>query len=110
MRVNNYGENRTTERTRNQGSKPESKPRCLGTIPGVSTEHGTYKVRASGENSHESNTSILGSESIEKITGKLISQLVCEANKQLAYHEQQAALLRDRIEELEKISEVQDTE
>ncbi len=110
MRANIYGENGTTERTRNQGSKLESKSRCLGTLPGVSTEYGTYKVRTGREDSHEPNTSILGSESIEGIAGKLISQLICEAKKQLAYHEQQTALLRDRIQELEKISENTDTE
>ncbi|MBE9201504.1 MULTISPECIES: hypothetical protein [unclassified Nodularia (in: cyanobacteria)] len=106
MQDSNYGENGKTERTRNQGSKLESKPGCLGTFSAISPEHGTYQIRAGREDSNKSDIAILGGESIQRITGKLISQLITEADKQLAYHEQQAGFLRERIEELKHISEI----
>ncbi len=110
MQDNYYGENGTAQRTGNQGGKLKSESRCLGTFSGVSTEHGTYQIRACGEDSHKSDISVLRGESVEGIAGKLLSQLICEADKQLAYHEQQASLLRQRIEELKQISEIQDSE
>ena len=77
----------------------------MGTFSGVGAESGTYQVGTCGKDSHESDISVVGGGSSEGIAGKLLSQLIAEANKQLAYYEQQATLLRVRVEELKQISE-----
>jgi len=101
----NYGENGAAQGAGNQGSKFKSQLQRLGTFSGVGTESGTYQVGTCGKDSHESDISIVGGASSEGIGGKLLSQLIAEASKQLAYHEQQATLLRARVEELKQVSE-----
>lgn len=83
----------------------KSQSRSLGTSPGAGSEHGTYQVRVSGENSDQPNTSFSGQNSNAAIPGKIISQLIDENEKQLAYHEQQVELIKQRIRELKQIPE-----
>lgn len=89
-----------------QRSKLESEPRSVGTVSRPSAESGTYQVGASRKDSNESNTLISGEQSIDSIPGKIIGQLVDETEKQLAYHEQQAEVLRERLRELKRIPDI----
>jgi hypothetical protein len=109
MKDKKYGENGTTQGAGDQGSKLEGKSRRLGTFSGVSTEPGTYQIGTGRKNSDKSDISVAGGESPERVAGKLLGQLICEADKQLAYYEQQVNLLRCRIEELKQISETINT-
>jgi hypothetical protein len=108
MRVKNDGKDRKAEGKRNEGGRAKGSSRSLATLPRTGAEYGTYQVGASREDSQASDTFVLGRESIEGIAGKLISQLINEAEKQLAYHDQQSQLLKSRIEELRQLSESTD--
>lgn len=77
----------------------------LGFVSSDGSRDGTYEITASRENSNESNTFVEGQRSLNGIPGKIVSQLIYENEKQLAYHEQQAQLIKDRIEELKQIPE-----
>lgn len=89
-----------------KGSQSESEPSSMGTLSTSSSEYGSNQVRTGRENSEPGNTVVTGERSSEGITGKIISQLTTETEKQLAYHEQQAAILRDRLNELKELSEI----
>jgi len=99
------GKQRTPEGQRYKRGQPKSEPRSVGAFPSTSAEHGTYAVGAGRENSDESNTVVTGQQSIGELSGKLVSQLIDETEKQLAYYEQQAEVLRDRLKELKQIPE-----
>lgn len=86
-----------------QNSKPETRGGCLGTFPRSSSQHGAYKVGAGREDSSESNIFIPGQHSNTAVPGKIVSQLIQETEKQLAYYEQQAEVLRVRLQELKEI-------
>ncbi|MCC5641328.1 hypothetical protein LC593_37150 [Nostoc sp. CHAB 5844] len=105
MEVKN-AKQRKAERQRNERSKPESESRSMGTFSGVSANDGSNQIRIGGKNSDESNTSVAGEQSSSEISGKIIRQLVDETEKQLAYHEQQAELLREMLKELKQVPEV----
>ncbi|MEH2414469.1 hypothetical protein [Nostoc sp.] len=99
------GKNRTTEiRQGSHRSKPEGTPRSMGTLSGTSAGYGTYQIPTFGENSDESDTLVAGQQSVSEVAGKLVSQLVEETEKQLAYYEQQSELLRNRLKELKQIA------
>nr|WP_242037847.1 hypothetical protein [Tolypothrix sp. FACHB-123] len=99
-----HGQQRSSEiRARSEGCKPESQSRSMGAFRPASEEHGTYQVGTSGENSGESNPISTGQQSGEAVAGKVLSQLIDETEKQLAYHEQQAEILRERRNELKAI-------
>jgi hypothetical protein len=106
MEIKN-GENRSSKVwQRSERSELESESRSVGTFPAVSAEYGSYQVRTGREDSNKSDTFISGEQSIGEISGKIISQLINETEKQLAYHEEQAEVLRERIQELKQFSEV----
>lgn len=99
-----HGQQRSSEIwTGYQGCKPESESRSMGTFRSASEEHGSYQVGTSGENSRESYFVGTGEQPGQTISGKIISQLVEETEKQLAYYEQQSEILRERLTELKAI-------
>ncbi|WP_414546079.1 hypothetical protein [Nostoc sp. CCY0012] len=106
MEVNNAKQRSSKVRKGSERSKSESEPRGLGTVSGTSAEYGTYQVTTGREDSNESNISISGEQPIGSIPGKIIGQLVDETEKQLAYHEQQAEILRERLRELNQIPNI----
>jgi hypothetical protein len=77
----------------------------LGSVSSNGSRDGTYKITTSRENSNQSNTLVEGQRSLSGIPGKIVSQLIYENEKQLAYHEEQAQLIKDRIQELKQIPE-----
>ncbi|WP_017652556.1 hypothetical protein [Fortiea contorta] len=87
----------------------ESDSRILGDAATASPEHGSYQIAVDGKNSDEGDSDTSGSSSNNSIPGKIVSQLIGETEKQLAYHEQQAELLRSRLQELKEIP-INDTE
>ncbi|MEH2236016.1 hypothetical protein [Nostoc sp.] len=99
------GKQRTSEGQRYERGQPESEPRGMGAFPGTSSEYGSYEVGTSGEDSHKSNPVIAGGCTTNQISGKLVSQLIDETEKQLAYYEEQVEVLRDRLKELKQIPE-----
>ncbi|BAZ49582.1 hypothetical protein NIES4103_21940 [Nostoc sp. NIES-4103] len=109
MEVNN-AKNRSSEvRQRSQRSELKGKPRSVGAFSRVSTRDGSDQIGVGREDSNQSDTFISGEQSADQIAGKLISQLIDETEKQLAYHEQQAQVLRQRLKELKQISDISDT-
>ncbi|WP_029637099.1 MULTISPECIES: hypothetical protein [Nostocales] len=105
MEVKN-GRKRTSQiGERSEGSELESQPRSMGAFPAVSSGNGSFEIGASRKDSNESNTVITGKHPVDEITGKFVSQLIDETEKQLAYYEDQAELLKTRLEELRRIPE-----
>jgi hypothetical protein len=100
------GENRASQsKGRSEGSLHEGKPISVGTLSGFGRELRLESVGASREDSAKRNSSITGEHSTSEITGKIVGQLILEIEGQLAYHEQQAGILRDKLQSLKKISE-----
>jgi len=87
-------------------SKSESEPRSLGTVSRPSAEFGANQVGVSREDSNESDSFVGREQPVGTISGKVIKQLVDETEKQLAYHEQQAEVLRERLKELKQIPDI----
>jgi hypothetical protein len=79
--------------------------RIVGDAPKSSSEHGSYQVGTGGEDCNESNPVVPQGWTVSGIPGKIIGQLTDEVEKQLAYHEQQAEVLRDQLRELKQIPE-----
>ena len=88
-----------------QRSQSESEPPIVGTFSGSSVEHGSYEIRASGEDRDKSNNVVTVQQSSEGIAGKIVRQLVEETDKQLAYHKEQVKALEERRKELKQFSE-----
>ncbi len=110
MQDSNYGKDGTTQGARNEGSKLKSQPGCVGTFSRIGAGLGTHQVGTGRENSYGTDTSILRGQSIERLAGKLVGQLINETEKQLAYHDQQSQLLKSRLQELQQLSEIKSTE
>lgn len=103
MGINN-GRKRTAKvRTTDERCQLESEPRSLGAIPSFSGKTGAYEVGASREDCNERDNSIGGNYPDSGISGKALNHLVEETKKQLAYHEHQAEILRNRLDELQAI-------
>ncbi|MBG1240991.1 hypothetical protein [Nostoc sp. NZL] len=88
-----------------EGSQLEGESRSVGAFSAASSEHGSYQIATLGADSYKSDTFVTGQQSIGEFSGKLVSQLIDETEKQLAYYEQQAEVLRDRLKELKQIPE-----
>jgi len=100
------GENRATkDETGCERGKFEGKSRCLGVIPVFSRTDGSYQIGAGGENCDGTDPLIAGEFTDSGIPGKIASQLVEDAEKQLAYHQQQAEVITERIHLLRQIVE-----
>lgn len=84
----------------------EGRPRSVGAFPNTSKKHGTYQIAVGREDSDQPDILVTGEQSTIRITGKIHSQLINEIKKQLAYHQQQAEILKDTLTQLEQISEV----
>ena len=100
MILKNAEQRKAESKGRDKRGKSEGKSTGLGIIPGISREYGNDEIRACGEDSHQRDSF----ESPKQEFGKIIGQLIDETRKQLAYHEQQANNLMERLEELESLS------
>jgi hypothetical protein len=90
----------------------ESEPRGMGIIPAFGGKLGDYEIGAGRKDSNEPNTVSAGEWTDGGISGKLISQLIDENEKQLAYHQEQcyyhqkqAKKVQDTLERLRQIPE-----
>lgn len=102
------GENRKTKVNKgSKNSKSKSNLRSLGDVPVSSSEHGNYPIGIGGTYSNQSDTTASGKQRLDEISGKLISQLIEETEKQLAYHQQQVESLQTRLQELKEIYDVE---
>ncbi len=98
------GKNRSSEVGQgSQRSQPQGESRSLGTLSGFSANYGSYQIATLREDSDKSDTAVTREQSISEVTGKLVSQLIDETEKQLAYYEQQSELLRERLKELKHL-------
>lgn len=105
MGYNNNGEDWAAECTQeSENGKPSFGGRSLGGVSESSSKPGTYQIRTGREDSHKPNNSVGESFPSQSVSGKVISHLIEEARKQIAYHEQQADLLKERVKELEQIN------
>ncbi|MEH2287153.1 hypothetical protein [Nostoc sp.] len=101
-----HGKQRTSEvRQRCEGSELEGESRSLGTFSRFGGESGTYPLSVTREDCNKPDTVVSGEWTVSGIPGKLISQLIDETEKQLAYYEQQSEALRERLKELKQIPE-----
>ncbi len=88
-----------------QDSEPKIRVRSLGSFSGSSAEHGFNQITASRKDSYASNTLVAGQQRDDAFPGEVIGQLIDENEKQLAYHEHQAQVIKLRIQELKQIPE-----
>ncbi|MEH2310741.1 MAG: hypothetical protein V7K35_04770 [Nostoc sp.] len=103
---NQNGKNRSSQLSeKSQNSQFEIRDGSLGTLPRTSPKHGFNQITIGGKDSDEPNSLVIGQWSDNGISGKIIGQLIDENEKQLAYHEQQAELIKDRIKQLKEIPE-----
>jgi len=105
---NQNAKNRTPQEKQNRRDNignPEGIEGVMGATAAPSRRARTYEIGVGGENS-ESGYSVIGSGiSVHGIPGKILSQLVEELQKQLAYHRQQAEAIEKQIDELIELSE-----
>ncbi|MEH2337598.1 hypothetical protein [Nostoc sp.] len=104
MEINNGRKRPSKVGQRDKGSESKGQSRSVGSLSEVGTEHGAFPLRTSGEDSDERDSYTSRSFSNNTIPGKIISQLVEETEKQLAYHEQQAEILRNQLRELKEVN------
>lgn len=86
-------------------SELKGEPRSLGAFSSIGRELRAYSLSTVREDSDAPNTVVTGEWAISGISGKLVSQLISETEKQLAYYEQQSETLRERLKELRQIPE-----
>jgi hypothetical protein len=96
-------EQRSSKGERSKRRQPEGESGSVGTLSRVGALNGDYKVGTSRKDSDTSNTLVAGERTSGEVAGEAINQLIDETEKQLAYYEQQAEILRDRLEELRRI-------
>ena len=100
------GQNRSSQLSEQpQDSQFEVRVRSLGSFSGSSSEHGFNQITTSRKDSYESNTLVARQQRDDAFPGEVIGQLIDENEKQLAYHEHQAQVIRIRIQELKQIPE-----
>ncbi len=101
-------QNRTTEEVgkRKNIRNTEDRTGSLGTVQLASGKSGVNPIRTGGENCIQGDTSVSPNSSSSAVVGKIASQLIEEAEKELAYHQTQAEVLKDRIQALRAISEI----
>jgi hypothetical protein len=104
MKVKNGKPRQTKDKRRGDRGKPESESTRLGTVPSISGEHGSNALGASGDDSHQSNTTSTRKPTNGEFFGKIASQLIEEAEKQLAYHKQQTEILKETIKTLKQMA------
>lgn len=88
---------------KSQNSQFEIRDGSLGTLSRSSSEYGLNQITVGREDSDEPDIVVIGQWSNDGISGKIIDQLIQENERQLAYHEEQADLLRSRIKQLREI-------
>ncbi|MEH2287188.1 hypothetical protein [Nostoc sp.] len=113
MEKRTNGKQRTPQQKgSNQISHIKSESRGMGIIPAFGRRLRDDKIGTSRENSYEPDTVSAGEWTGGGIAGKLISQLIDENEKQLAYHQEQcyyhqkqAKKAQDTLERLRQIPE-----
>lgn len=101
-----HGKQRSSEvRQGCEGSELKSEPRSVGAFSSIGGESRAYSLPTVREDRNAPDTVVTGEWAISGISGKLVSQLINETEKQLAYYEQQAETLRERLKELKQIPE-----
>jgi hypothetical protein len=101
-------QNRTTKEVgeRKNIRNTEDRAGSLGTVQLASGKSGVNPIGTSGENCLQGDTSVSPNPSFSAIAGKIASQLINEAEKELAYYQTQAEVLKERIQALKTISEI----
>jgi hypothetical protein len=98
------GKNRSSQPSeKSQNSQFEARDGSLGTLSRGSSEYGINQITVGGEDSDEPDIVVIGQWSNNGISGKIIDQLIQENERQLAYHEEQAELIRSRVKQLREI-------
>lgn len=101
---NTDAKNRTTKiKQGSKGCQSEGQSGGVGTVRSTSKRIGTYKIGTGGGDSDRQDSS-QSKLSAYGVPGKILSQLIEENQKQLAYHEQQVETLRKQAEELMSLS------
>jgi hypothetical protein len=83
----------------------EGHTRIMGSTAPDGSEFGNDQIRVSGENSQQANSLVSGAGTNGGIPGKIVSQLIKETERQLAYHRTQASELETRLHELHQLTE-----
>lgn len=83
----------------------ESDTRIMGSTTSDGFKPGNDQVRASRENSQQTDTFSSGECTDERISGKIVRQLIKETERQLAYYKTQADELETRLQELQQLTE-----
>ncbi|MBG1267761.1 hypothetical protein [Nostoc sp. WHI] len=111
-KINNGKQRPPQQEGSNQIGHIKSEPRSMGVIPTFGGELRDYEIATGRKHSDEPDVAFGGEWTDSRISGKIISQLVDENEKQLAYHEEQryyhqkqVEKVRDRIESLKRIPE-----
>jgi hypothetical protein len=98
MEVKDDSRERKTEvRQKRKNSKPEDIHRGLGTVPSSSSTFGDDQGGTSGENRNESVAFTDGRYSLD---GGVVSQLIKDAEDELAFYKQQAQKIENRLKQL----------
>lgn len=77
----------------------------LGVTSTISPNSGNDQIRVSGEGSQQRNTASSRERSSVGITGEIVSQLIQETERQLAYYKTQTSELEARLQELHELNE-----
>ncbi|WP_373525081.1 hypothetical protein [Nostoc sp.] len=112
MEITKNGKQRSPQQEgSNQISNLKGEPGSLGVIPAFGRGHGDNQIGTSRKDSHQPDAAF-GEWTDSGIPGKIISQLIDENERQLAYHEeqfyyhqQQIKQVQDRIQSLKQIPE-----
>ncbi|WP_414544301.1 hypothetical protein [Nostoc sp. CCY0012] len=88
----------------------QSNTRIMGSTSPDGCQSGNDKIRISGENRQQTNTFGFGEGTENRISGKIVRQLIKETERQLAYHKIQASELETRLNELHELTEDLDKE
>jgi hypothetical protein len=83
----------------------KGKSRILGDAANPSSKHGAYEIAARREDCNESSTVVTEQWTASEIPGKIVSQLIDENEKQLAYHREQVEIIENRLKELRQVPE-----
>ncbi|MEH2190284.1 MAG: hypothetical protein V7K64_29630 [Nostoc sp.] len=100
------GQNRSSQLSEQpQDSQSKVRVGSVGSFSGSSAEYGFNQITTGRKNSYAPNTLVAGQQRDDAFPGEVIGQLIDENEKQLAYHEHQAQVIRLRIQELKQIPE-----
>jgi hypothetical protein len=97
------GKQRSSEhKGSNQDSHLEGESRGVGAIPAFGEQLRDYEIKASRDDSNGADTLSAGEWTGGSVFGKLVSQLIEENEKQLAYHKEQLDYHKGQLDYHEK--------